>query len=1026
ICTQDNILFDLLTVEENINIFSGLKDLNINVREVLSKVDLYKKKDSQVENLSGGQKRKLCVAIALLGNPKYVFLDEPTTGLDPVSRRKVWELLSTIKHDKIIFMTTHYMDEADVLADRKLILSNGIVRCLGSSIYLKNHFNMTYRLSVRTTDPEAANEIVQKYIPSAIFDGQAASQIGSKNNEIFYSWKLPIDTTPLFKDLFKALNSRDNHHIIRKYGIKSPSLEELFIKLTENDSPEQKELNKYGQVKDNVNDKDSLIIKNNVSLPPPSSRQVVTGFKKLIRLIGLRFKLYFRNFMFIFNSIVLPALLSAALFIALKYVHSNSFITYEKRALSPYEIYKNERWNFDIKDSNFEKPFYESQSPFQNVEYNSVWDFNNYVNATVHNRDFAASITEVATLKNYTFFVYYNESNVHMLPAAVNHASNLLLRSYNKDATITVSSHPFPYYNLVSDQMILNAIGMSLGMIIVFSIIKYGALVVKDRKDLIIKQFHLNGIESKTYWLSLLFTDGLCCIFTCFLIFGVALVCTLLFQYCISFFFEETTAAYSYIPFINIFFIMFGYFANSIISTFIIDKRDMTSMFEGPSIWVQVGISFMYPPYGIISIINSLSWISILAKISPTRFPKILNRYLDFNHGIVPTLIAVVVSSLLYFLFLIILDNKLHKVKFETGYLSKEDRDNNEKFLASHDQNVYDEYLLVKRHEQEYPLSVSNLQKIFKNTNKEKLEGQYRTILDNITFHVEENECFGLLGPNGVGKSTTLNILTRSISPDYGDVCYNGLSLKDVKDLNLGYCDQKDILWDDLTIKEHLEFYLELRGYSKIELDIVCNQYIHYCGLEEHQNKKVKHLSGGTKRKLSVLIAICGYPKFIIMDEPTAGMDPFTRHFVWNIIKDIKNRQNSAIVMTTHSMEEAEALCDRLTILLNGKLRCVGSPETLTTTYAKTFILDVETDRPREIEEEIFMNPSSIFSKVEYKFEQETENRIRYYIQKKYQVGRLFEKLEKAKSENKVRDYIITESSLDDVFIDFVKNPYYS
>jgi len=471
---------------------------------------------------------------------------------------------------------------------------------------------------------------------------------------------------------------------------------------------------------------------------------------------------------------------------------------------------------------------------------------------------------------------------------------------------------------------------------------------------------------------------------------------------------------------------MCGYLSNSIVSTFFSDKRDITSMFAGPSMWIQVGISFIYPPYGIISVINSLSWIKILNKINSARFPITLQTYLDMNNGIVPTLIAVAISVIIYIILLIVLDTKKNKVKFRTGYFAKEDRDNNEKFLASHDQNVYDEYLLVKRHEEEYPITVSNLQISFKNKNKEKLEGQYRTILDNITFHVGQNECFGLLGPNGVGKSTTLNILTRFISPDYGNVSYNGISLKDVDQLQLGYCNQKDILWDNLTVKEHLEFYLDLRGYSRLEIKSVADQYIRYCGLEEHKNKKVKHLSGGTKRKLSVLIAICGYPKFIIMDEPTAGMDPFTRRFVWNIIKDIKNRQQSSIILTTHSMEEAEVLCDRLTILLNGKLRCIGTPETLTMTYANRFIVDMESDRPREVEEEIFMNPSSIFSKVEYKVEQETENRFRYYIGKKYQVGRLFEKLEKAKSENRINDYIVTESSLDDVFIDFVKNPYYS
>ncbi|ORX44879.1 hypothetical protein BCR36DRAFT_334112 [Piromyces finnis] len=1048
ICTQENILFDHLTVEENINIFSGLKNTIVNVRDILTKVDLYKRKDSKVENLSGGQKRKLCVAIALLGNPRYVFLDEPTTGLDPVSRRNVWELLSSMKNDKIIFMTTHYMDEADILADRKLILSNGVIRCLGSSVYLKNHYNMMYRLNIRTANPEAAHEIVQTFIPSAIFDGQSSRQIGIKNDEIFYSWKLPIDTTPYFKDLFKALNSRENHHIIRKYAIKSPSLEELFIQLTEKDSPNQKELNKYGNTKENVNENDGLMIKDYASLPQATSRKDVSGFRKFIKMISLRFKLYLRNLMFLFNTIVLPALLSAGLFYGLTYVKSNDLIEFKEKELSPYTIYQNERWNFDINDSNLEKSFYETFSPFRNVEYNSVWEFNN-VNSPIRNKDYAASVTGIANFNNYTFFIYYNESNVHMVPTSINHASNLLLHSIQKDTVLTVKSHPFPYYNLLSHQMILNITGMIIGVILILSIIKYGTLAVKDRKGLIVKQLHLNGINSKTYWFSLLFTDGLFCVITCALILGIAILCkyepflniyaiiimvatfiacilgTLLFQYCLSFLFKKAETAYSYIPIINLLFIMFGYLANSVISIFFNDKEDLTSIIKGPALWIQIGISLVYPPYGIISNINALSWIKILNSINPSQYPITLESYLDLDQGIILTFAAVGISIIVYFILLIILDNRKNKVIFNTGLTTKEMMDDNEEFLSNHDKNVYDEYLLVKRHEEEYPITVSNLQKTFKNKNKEKLEGHYKTIIDNITFHVQSNECFGLLGPNGVGKSTTLNILTKSLSPDYGSVRYHDVNVKDIRRLQLGYCDQKDILWSDLTVKEHLEFYLELRGYSRSELKAVAKQYIRYCDLEEHQNKKVKYLSGGTKRKLSVLIAICGNPEFIIMDEPTAGMDPFTRRFVWNIIKDIKNKQQSSIIMTTHSMEEAEALCDRLTILLDGKLRCIGSPESLVLTYANKFILDVETNRPREVEEEIFKNPSSIFSKVDYTVEQETSNRFKYYIEKKYQVGRLFEKLEQAKSENKINDYIVTESSLDDVFLDFVKHPYY-
>ncbi|OUM58158.1 hypothetical protein PIROE2DRAFT_33470, partial [Piromyces sp. E2] len=131
--------------------------LNADFESWIKEIDLVGKEHFEVQKMSGGQKRKLCIGLALIGNPKYVFLDEPTTGLDPLSRRKIWNLLLKIKKDRVIFITTHYMDEADIIADRKLILNKGKIRCLGSSVYLKNHFQMKYNLEVETENVPAVN-----------------------------------------------------------------------------------------------------------------------------------------------------------------------------------------------------------------------------------------------------------------------------------------------------------------------------------------------------------------------------------------------------------------------------------------------------------------------------------------------------------------------------------------------------------------------------------------------------------------------------------------------------------------------------------------------------------------------------------------------------------------------------------------------------------------------------------------------------------------------------------------------------
>ncbi|KAL6627945.1 P-loop containing nucleoside triphosphate hydrolase protein [Neocallimastix californiae] len=1053
ICTQDNILFDFLTVEENIKIFSGLKGVKTNVDEVLKKVDLWMKKKTDVENLSGGQKRKLCIGIAILGNPKYIFLDEPTTGLDPVSRRKIWHLLSDLKKNKIILLTTHYMDEADILADRKLILSNGVIRCLGTSVYLKNHFNMMYHLNVQTNYPNDVHKIIQKIIPSAKYN---VDDLKNLENDLMketqssmideYIWKLSINSTSKFKELFKELNKLTSSKVVKKYSIKAPSLEELFIQLTENKQPSLNKINSGTIERNNWETKEfeTLVVNDYKNLPKPSEIKNISSLKKLFKLIGLRFKIYFRNIPFLFNVIIIPVILSIALFISLKLFVNNGLVQFNEREISP-SLYNQEIWNFDIGNSNRDQSFFTRNKLIQKIEFNNITNFNNYTYSSLNNKEFVSSISgTVDNNSNYLFNVYYNETKVHSVPSIINYISNVVLGSKNIESPLSMKSHPFPYYNILDRQIILNSACMAVGMILIISLIKYGASVVRERKELIVKQLHLNGINGKIYWLYLLIPDFFFAIITCILIFAVALICkydafynlyaiiimiitfilcslgSLLFQYCLSFLFKKVESAYSVLPVINIFCILVGYGVNSIISVIYNDSPNLLSIFNKASLWFQTGLSFLYPSYGIISIINLLTWMKFLNNINKDKYLLTILNYLNYDNGISRILIAVFLSIIFYWIILIILDKKYNKVVFKSGRTTRSMMLENEKYLKAHEQNVYDEYELTKNNYNNYPISVLNLQKVFKDKSKEHLQGPYKLVLENISFHIDQNECFGLLGPNGVGKTTTLNILSNSISPDYGDVFYDGTSMKNISNLNIGYCNQNDILWKELTLREHLEFFLELRGYPKKELKRCATQYINYCNLEEHQNKKINHLSGGTKRKLSVLLAVCGYPKYIILDEPTASMDPYTKRFIWDIIKDIKTQRQSSIIMTTHSMEEAKALCDRLTILLNGRLSCIGTPKFLTSTYATNYILDFESDVPSTVHEEIFENPSSLFHKVKYTWERETNTRYKYIIEKKYNIGRLFELLERAKSQNKINDYTITEASLEDIFLDFV------
>ena len=164
VCPQTNVVFDSLTVEEHLDFFAKIKgvgaDLNwfqgrraraAAVAAAVSDVGLTEKRNYRAAALSGGQKRKLCLAMALIGDPKVVYLDEPTSGMDPYSRRATWELVRRAKQNRVVVLTTHFMDEAEVLGDRVAIMARGRLRCVGSALWLKARFGLGYRLIVTTT-----------------------------------------------------------------------------------------------------------------------------------------------------------------------------------------------------------------------------------------------------------------------------------------------------------------------------------------------------------------------------------------------------------------------------------------------------------------------------------------------------------------------------------------------------------------------------------------------------------------------------------------------------------------------------------------------------------------------------------------------------------------------------------------------------------------------------------------------------------------------------------------------------------
>ncbi|VDO88008.1 unnamed protein product [Schistosoma curassoni] len=298
-------------------------------------------------------------------------------------------------------------------------------------------------------------------------------------------------------------------------------------------------------------------------------------------------------------------------------------------------------------------------------------------------------------------------------------------------------------------------------------------------------------------------------------------------------------------------------------------------------------------------------------------------------------------------------------------------------------------------------VAVINLTKFFPRKKKPSV--------NRLTFGVRPGECFGLLGVNGAGKTTTFNMITGKLHPSMGTVYVNGFNVvTQTKNAlkNLGYCPQFDAVHDLLTGRETLTLYARLRGFPEKQISTTVNELLQNMGLLPYADRITSVYSGGNLRKLSTAIAIIGKPQVILLDEPTSGMDPIGKRFMWDqIISLIKDGRS--IILTTHSMEECEALCQSIGIMINGQLKCFGSIQHLKNRYGNGYHVEIRLNHLITIEQ-----INQLKNKFNKKFPHSILNELQshyyeYQMNKHIQLSILFKLLNKMQFNHYIEHYSI-------------------
>jgi ABC-2 type transport system ATP-binding protein len=209
------------------------------------------------------------------------------------------------------------------------------------------------------------------------------------------------------------------------------------------------------------------------------------------------------------------------------------------------------------------------------------------------------------------------------------------------------------------------------------------------------------------------------------------------------------------------------------------------------------------------------------------------------------------------------------------------------------------------------------------------------TAVDSLNLEIKQGELFSLLGPNGAGKTTTINILSGILKPTKGTAIIAGFDVtKDLEEIKkiIGVCPQEAAVFKFLNARENIELFGNLHGIAKKGLEERTDTFLELLGLAEASKRMAKGYSGGMLRKLNLIMALISDPKIAFLDEPTVGMDPRARRKTWEFIGSLKD-QNKTIILTTHYIEEAEALSDRVGIIDYGKLIELGTPQELMEKY---------------------------------------------------------------------------------------------
>ena len=945
VCPQINPILPYLTVTEHLTLFAkvkGIQDCKQEVDELLRDIDLYHKRDSFCGKLSGGQKRKLCIALAFVGGSKVIILDEPTSGMDTYARRFMWDMLKKYKKDRIIILTTHNMDEAEYLGDRIAIMSQGALGILGSSMFLKRKFDVGYVLTaVKTRDLPDHEGVVLSALNRHV---SGAAYLTTSGRELRY--RLPFEESGKFESLFAELEDQTSELCISDIGISVTTLEDVFLQATEReDAPLE-----------------AKPLEAKIEEAKPDETKRVGGLEEIrlepgkifwMQLKGLLVKklLYTRRDIGgLLAEVIVPVLIMIIGFGLLK-VELSAVAPPEKLVLSalPNNTFYINEFSLSLGGASVDTSAFLNALPrpagakVVNLGSISEEQFDSELFERRSDENFFSIFFDgSANPPGFTIFVNSTATNSAVLGVAA--ASDAILRVV-KGSQSGITTFITPFQNTSGTKNIeevADGIIIALFFAIAFTFISSSMIVgiIKERESGFKNQQVISGVNLFGYWLGHFIIDFAKIIVVSMIMYLLVFLFKAEFLYSgdrwlmtlllfIFFSFDLVFSVYliSFLfskPFNGQIFMFLFCFVTSyflVIVNFVLKAIESS---RSAAHNVIQNIFRIFPHFGFTNGIVNMSNTSIYRLMFKWGMP---DSSFDKRVSLVDLIYIII---LMFVIPLIILLIEKKDMIFTCRGKKKGDQSIQvtPQLNTSNTEEIYIGDVENPENGNETMISLTNVKKEYKigtGCGKRKI----LKAVKGVSLNIPRGEVLGLLGTNGAGKSSTFRMLAGEMKPTSGEVKIKGENIPEhidkVRHL-IGYCPQIDTLDDKLNVREHLQLFARLRGIDPKYHESLIAEAIDKLNLRINQDRLAGTFSGGNKRKLCVAIALLGKPPIVFLDEPSSGMDPQSRRFMWNVVSELAVRKGlSTVILTTHSMEEAEALTTRIAIMVEGRLKTVGS-----------------------------------------------------------------------------------------------------